>query len=60
MKLVVRMISKFFLYKNLRFIRIFYPDLRQYWKILRFSHLVIRIFLHFHAVVLFSALLIGL
>jgi len=30
MKLVVRMISDVFVYKNLRFIRIFNPDLRQY------------------------------
>jgi len=46
------MISNVFLYKNLRFSGLFNPDLRQYRINLLFSHLIIQIFLHFHAFVL--------
>jgi len=54
MKLAVRMIFNVIFYKNLRFIRIFNPDLRQYR--IKFSLFTSRNpdFLHFHAVVFFK------
>jgi len=50
------MISNVFLQKNIRFARIFDPDLRQFRIKYVFSQLVIRIFLSFRAIVFLSTL----
>jgi len=57
MKLLVRMIVDVFFINIFDLSRFSKLELCQYWINLLFSHFVIRIFLHFYAVVFLSALI---